>query len=100
MSESDEIDVPVLEALANSGAAAPNGAASIDALVDQLLTSCDDSGSRYRDVERAMLRRALDLTNGNKSAAARLLGLPRKALTRRWARLDDTAADEDDGDDE
>jgi DNA-binding NtrC family response regulator len=43
-----------------------------------------------------MLRRALDLEKGNKSAAARLLGIPRKVLLRRWARLERDEPDDDD----
>jgi len=40
------------------------------------------------DVERAHIVRALDETGGNKKAAARLLGLSRRALYRRLERLD------------
>jgi len=95
MSEHEQID---LADLAPSAFPLPLASAAIDTLVDQVLASADDGGSRYRAVERAMLRRALDLSNGNKSAAARLLGLERKALTRRWARLDAADGGEDDDD--
>ncbi len=100
MADREEVDVPTLETLVPTNGGTPR-ASAIDALVDEVLASSDDGSSLYRAVERAMLRRALDQTNGNKSAAARLLGLPRKALARRWARLDATDGmdDDDDADD-
>jgi DNA-binding NtrC family response regulator len=96
MSPTEQIDIAELEPLVRNASSAANVSA-IEALVDQVLAGGDDGVSRYRQVERAMLRRALDQMNGNKSAAARLLGLPRKSLTRRWARLD-TADDLDEDD--
>jgi DNA-binding NtrC family response regulator len=100
MADREDVDVPMLEALVPSNGSAPSTSA-IDALVDEVLASGEEGASLYRAVERAMLRRALDQTNGNKSAAARLLGLPRKALSRRWARLDatDSSDEDDDADD-
>jgi transcriptional regulator with GAF, ATPase, and Fis domain len=43
-------------------------------------------GHRLRDVERTVVAHALAKTNGNVSAAARLLGTDRKALERRIER--------------
>ena len=40
------------------------------------------------NVEREHIQRALMRTNGNKKAAARILGLSRRALYRRLERLD------------
>jgi DNA-binding NtrC family response regulator len=55
------------------GAAAPGGTAGDDLLVN---------------VEREHIQRALQRANGNKKAAARMLGLSRRALYRRLERLD------------
>jgi len=94
LSESEEIDLPELEEIV-SDRAAPTTLGSFDALVDALLAAPDVGPSKYHAIERALLRRALDLSNGNHSAAARMLGMERRALTRRWERL----ASGDDGDD-
>ena len=40
------------------------------------------------NVEREHIQRALQRANGNKKAAARMLGLSRRALYRRLERLD------------
>ncbi|MBI2388136.1 MAG: sigma-54-dependent Fis family transcriptional regulator [Deltaproteobacteria bacterium] len=99
MAEVALIDVATLEAL--SGRPERGPASSVEALVDEVLGSTGEADSPYRLVERAMIRRALDQTGGNRSAAARLLGVSRKALGRRWARLesDDDRDADDDGDD-
>jgi DNA-binding NtrC family response regulator len=44
------------------------------------------TGEKLRDVERSVLAHALATTHGNVSAAARLLGLDRKALERKLLR--------------
>ncbi|MGZ3416785.1 MAG: helix-turn-helix domain-containing protein [Polyangiales bacterium] len=59
---------------------------SIEALAERLL-DLPLSGSRYREMERALIRRALQRTGNNVVAAARLLGIPRKVLVRRRDRL-------------
>jgi two-component system response regulator HydG len=51
-------------------------------------------GSKLDVMERAVLHQAMLTCQGNKSAAARLVGLDRKALDRRWERLAE-ALDED-----
>jgi DNA-binding NtrC family response regulator len=43
--------------------------------------------SKLELIERVVLAQALEVCDGNKSAAARLVGLDRKALERRWSRL-------------
>ncbi len=53
-------------------------------------------GSKLDSVERVALRRALELSDGNKSGAARLLGVQRKYLERRLERLGNSDAAEDD----
>jgi DNA-binding NtrC family response regulator len=49
------------------------------------------AGSKLDDVERAVLTQALEASGGNKSAAARLIGVDRKVLDRKWERLSDRA---------
>jgi two-component system response regulator HydG len=44
-------------------------------------------------IERAVLHHAIESCGGNKSAAARLIGVDRKALERRWERLSDAPAE-------
>jgi DNA-binding NtrC family response regulator len=43
---------------------------------------------RLTKVEREHIQRALERTNGNKKAAAQMLGLSRRALYRRLERLE------------
>jgi two-component system, NtrC family, response regulator HydG len=52
-------------------------------------------GFNLDSFERALLRAALERTGGNKSAAARLLGISRRRLYSRLAGLDEPASDED-----
>jgi transcriptional regulator with XRE-family HTH domain len=47
----------------------------------------DGMGDKLDAVERAIVRHAMSITRGNKSAAARLLGVERKALVRRWDKI-------------
>jgi DNA-binding NtrC family response regulator len=44
------------------------------------------TGEKLREVERSVLAHAMATTHGNVSAAARLLGLDRKALERKLLR--------------
>src|SRR5580700_11129010 len=43
-------------------------------------------GSKLRVMERAVLHHAVESCGGNKAAAARLIGVDRKVLDRRWDR--------------
>jgi DNA-binding NtrC family response regulator len=55
-------------------------------------------GSKLRVIERAVLHHAIEACNGNKSAAARMIGVDRKALERRWERIhDEGESDPSDG---
>jgi DNA-binding NtrC family response regulator len=68
-------------------AAAPSSSSShslgnLDAIARAVL-ALPDSKHRLREVERAVVAHALLMTKGNVSAAARLLGVERKALERR-----------------
>jgi DNA-binding NtrC family response regulator len=71
-----------------SRAAPSRAAASIENLDDiaRAILALPDCRHRLREVERAVVHHALLTTNGNVSAAARLLGTERKALERRIER--------------
>jgi DNA-binding NtrC family response regulator len=88
LAEKDEIDVATLEQLA---APSTMGGAriEIDKLARSLLALPDRLGSKLDVIERAVLHHAIEACGGNKSAAARLIGVDRKALERRWERLSD-----------
>lgn len=65
-----------------------SGSGPVEGLAAQAL----DAELTVREVEDAMVAEALARTRGNASAAARLLGLTRKALEYRRARLEDGQA--------
>lgn len=93
LSEREAIDVPILEELAPAG---PRECASeIDELVDAALAAPAPALGRHYAVESAMIERAIELTS-NDSAAARLLGMSRRAMLRRRARLAKGGAGDDD----
>lgn len=71
----------------------------IDRLVDRVLALPAETGNKLAAVERAVIARAMAATSGNKSAAAQLVGIERKAMERRWERLGDEALGDDDADD-
>jgi DNA-binding NtrC family response regulator len=52
----------------------------------RLVLALQGTGSKLARLERAVVRDALRLTEGNQSAAARLLGIDRKALIRKMRR--------------
>jgi DNA-binding NtrC family response regulator len=85
LADADLIDVPVLEELAAERPVA-DAAAEIDRLARTLLALPDRLGSKLRVIERAVLHHAIEACGGNKAAAARLIGVDRKVLERRWDR--------------
>jgi DNA-binding NtrC family response regulator len=76
----DEL-VAVLPRLEHGGEPA---AKSLDGVARSVLSL--PSPRRLRDAERAVVAHALETTGGNVSAAARLLGIDRKALERKIRR--------------
>ncbi len=89
LAEEDVIDVPTLETL-SGGAVTPSQARNeIDRLARSLLALPDRLGSKLAVMERAVLHHAIETCGGNKSAAARMIGVDRKVLERRWERLTD-----------
>ena len=65
---------------------APDAQGELDGLARSLLSLTGVNESKIRAFERALLRFAVRECGGNRSAAARLLGVDRKALDRRWER--------------
>jgi two-component system response regulator HydG len=61
----------------------------VDALAKSILALPVRLGSKLDAIERAVLHHAIETCGGNKSAAARLIGVDRKALERKWDRLSD-----------
>jgi DNA-binding NtrC family response regulator len=88
LAEDDMVDVPTLEELANPPAAG-DARMEIDKMARSLLALPERLGSKLDVIERAILHHAIESCGGNKSAAARLIGVDRKALERRWERLSD-----------
>jgi DNA-binding NtrC family response regulator len=88
LAEDDWIDVPILEEHAREQPAA-DSRLEIDRIARALLALPDRVGSKLDVVERAVLHHAIESCGGNKSAAARLLGVDRKSLERRWERHTD-----------
>jgi DNA-binding NtrC family response regulator len=88
LAENDAVDVATLEELAS--APTPGDARlEIGRMARALLALPDRLGSKLDVIERAVLHHAIESCGGNKSAAARLVGVDRKALERRWERLSD-----------
>jgi DNA-binding NtrC family response regulator len=85
LADSDLIDVPVLEELA-AERPVPDAAAEIDRMARAILALPERLGSKLRVIERAVLHHAIESCGGNKAAAARLIGVDRKVLERRWDR--------------
>jgi DNA-binding NtrC family response regulator len=81
LSDSDLIDVPILEELI--GVQLGDGAREIDKMARAILALPNRIGSKLDVLERAVLHHAIEMCSGNKSAAARLLGVHRKSLERR-----------------
>jgi DNA-binding NtrC family response regulator len=94
LSDSDHIDTATLEEIV--GAQSLGGSArEVDALARSILALPLKLGSKLDVIERAVLHHAIETCGGNKSAAARLIGVDRKALERKWDRLSDELDDAD-----
>jgi DNA-binding NtrC family response regulator len=89
LAPSDHVDVEVLRELVSEDSS--RMAREVDKLARAILALPLRAGSRLDFVERAVLHHAIEMCTGNKSAAARLVGVERKALERRWERLSDPA---------
>ena len=73
-------------------------AQELDELACRVLALPDAPGHKIERVVRAMIARAMDASGGNKSEAARLLGMDRRTLERRWQIVAELGDDEEPGD--
>jgi DNA-binding NtrC family response regulator len=92
LSDDELIDVSTLEELAFDRPLL-DSVAEVDRIARALLALPERLGSKLRVMERAVLHHAVEACGGNKAAAARLIGVDRKVLERRW----DRHVAEDDG---
>jgi DNA-binding NtrC family response regulator len=86
LAETDLIEPKTLEELARERYNV-DANTEIDRLARALLALPDRLGSKLHVIERAVLHHAIEACGGNKSAAARLIGVDRKSLERKWERL-------------
>lgn len=86
LAEHDQVDIPMLEELVPERLG-NDPASEADRIARAVLALPAKLGSKLDAIERAVLQQAIDVCGGNKSAAARLIGLDRKALERKWERL-------------
>jgi two-component system response regulator HydG len=87
--EGDRVDVPDLEDIVGMRSLGIS-LDEIDQLARSILALPIRLGSKLDVIERAVLHHAIETCSGNKSAAARLIGVDRKALDRKWDRLAET----------
>jgi DNA-binding NtrC family response regulator len=94
LAENDAVDVAVLEGLVEQDGS--RTAREVAKIVQAILTLPMHAGSKLDFIERAVLHHAIETSAGNKSAAARMMGVDRRALDRRLRRLaDGTSPPED-----
>jgi DNA-binding NtrC family response regulator len=86
LSDTDNIAVPILDELVGTHALG-SSSREVDTLARTILALPVRRGSKLDVIERAVLHHAIETCGGNKSAAARLIGVDRKALERKWDRL-------------
>jgi DNA-binding NtrC family response regulator len=73
------------------------GAVDVDRIAGLVLALPGKVGNKLDALERAVLANAMASSAGNKTAAARLVGMERQALQRRWQRLgNETQGDTED----
>ena len=91
LAEDDQIDAAALNELV--GQDASRSANEVAKIVRSILALPHHTGSKLELIERAVLHHAIETCAGNKSAAARMVGVDRRALDRRWQRLSDGTAE-------
>jgi DNA-binding NtrC family response regulator len=98
LAENDEIDVAALLEMVEPDNS--RTACEVEKIVQAILTLPMHTGSKLDFIERAVLHHAIETSAGNKSAAARMVGVDRRALDRRMRRLADGTVSPDDEPDE
>jgi len=71
----------------NPEAAQPVDSAELEGIAARLLSLPGSLGSKLEAIERAAIAETMRSCGHNKSEAARVLGMDRKALERRWQRF-------------
>ncbi len=84
--EEPRVDAELLEDLLAPPPSSNRGP-SLSSLARRLLNTPTGELPKLEAMERAVVVEAMAAMHGNKSAAARLLGLERKALERRWDKI-------------
>jgi DNA-binding NtrC family response regulator len=98
LAESEEVDAAALMEMVDEDPS--RSAREVDKLARAILALPLRTGSKLDFMERVVLHHAIESCAGNKSAAARLVGLDRKSLDRRWGRLSESPeGPQDEGDD-
>jgi len=87
LAERDVVDAAAIREHLTPAVAAPR-TKPFDQLVEEILNS-KVGEPKLRILEGVLVRRALEVADGNKSKAARLLGMNRMAYERKLARVDD-----------
>jgi two-component system response regulator HydG len=95
LADDDRIEADVLDELVGKQSFGTS-AREVDKLARSILALPVRIGSKLDVIERAVLHHAIETCGGNKSAAARLIGVDRKALERKWDRLTDPTRTEPD----
>jgi DNA-binding NtrC family response regulator len=99
LADDDRVDATVLAEICVERPVA-DAATEIDRIARALLALPEKLGSKLRVMERAVLHHAVESCGGNKAAAARLIGVDRKVLERRWDRHADEPSSRRPGDEE
>jgi DNA-binding NtrC family response regulator len=85
LAERDQVDVDTLNSLVEVDNS--RTAREVEKIVQAILTLPMHTGSKLDFIERAVLHHAIETSAGNKSAAARMVGVNRRALDRRLRRI-------------
>jgi DNA-binding NtrC family response regulator len=93
LTEDEEVDVTTLTELVDEDSS--RTAREVDRMARSILALPERVGSKLDVIERAILHHAIEMCSGNKSAAARLVGVDRKFLERKWGRLGDSSNEAD-----
>ncbi len=94
LADSDEVDEAALRELVDLDTS--RTAREVEKIVQSILTLPMQTGSKLDFIERAVLHHAIETSAGNKSAAARMVGVDRRALDRRLRRIADETPGLDD----
>lgn len=84
LAEDSSVDAAAVEEIVGEGSRLETD--EIEKMARMILALPARLGSKLDVIERAVLHHAVETCSGNKSAAARMVGVDRKAFERRWVR--------------